>query len=215
MAAAPALTIRPGRNVWLFARTDRDAPTPATAAQTGAAYANRLLTGETILPVSSPRGPAGVQRYYLGAARPTDVTAHTARPALPEPALGPPATPNPPPWRWRQEDQPEPFAIQASKPWYVLVDFDWRGPVTDLATWPHRAVNFFGLPTERNTELDWLLLEARHLGPATRPDSDWSGDVIETVKEGAKDVADHALGLTQLALIVGAIVLFGGGRRRD
>jgi len=199
----PALTIRPGRNVWLFGRTDRDAPSVATAAQTGAAYANRLLTGETILPVSSPLGPDGVQRYYLGAARPVDVTASTTRPALPPPTEEAKAAGR---WLWRQEEQPEPYAVEATQPWYVVVDFDWRGPTTEVDVWPHRAVNFFGLPTERSTQLDWLLLEARHLGPATRPDGDWTGDVATVVKDGAKAAFDWS---TVALLALAAFYLSG------
>lgn len=205
-----ALTIRPGRNVWLFARTDRDGPSADTAAQTGAAFANRVLTGETLLPISSPGGPpGGVQRYYLGHARPLDVVALQERPPLPAP---PPETTTALAlsWRWRHEEQPRPFAIKADVPWYVVVDFDWRGPVTEIDPWPTRAVGPLGIPVERDTELDWLLLEARFLGPATRPDGTWTGDVLKQAKSTAESAAGWG---TMLAVLALAYVMGGFDRR--
>lgn len=165
------LAIKPGRNVWVLGRTDRDAPSAADAQQTAGAWLSRLFGEPTLPPGQDIEG--GATRYSLGSARPLDVSASQTRPALPAGKQT---------WTW-EADQPEPLALNAERPWYVLADFDWRGPTRRLEEWPRRAVNQWGIPTDDPQALDWLLLEARWIGEPTRRDSTWTGDVVPTLPQ--------------------------------
>jgi len=168
------LAIRPGRNIWVLGRTDRDAPDTASAIETAAALLARVLSpqeGNTFAPgVGVPGGPDGAVRYCFGPARPCDLNASQTRPMLP---------PSQEHWTF-EADQPDALALNAEHPWYVLADFDWRGPTRVFEEWPQRAIDPFGIPIDLPHSLDWLLLEARTFGPATRPDrcSTW-GDAFK------------------------------------
>lgn len=160
-------TLGPGHHLWIWARTDRDAPTPDGVLDSAAALMARILDQRPgIMPGSSgallsERRPDGVQRYALGAARPVDVSRLDQRP---------PPLPAATAIRVSAEDQDRPFAVKATRPIFVAVDFDWRGPVLQLAEWPRRKVNVFGFPVDDPMSLDWLLLDAYALGEAERED---------------------------------------------
>jgi hypothetical protein len=196
--AKPAVEIRPGRNVWLFARTDRDAPSPTEVSTSAVALMSRILPDVVpgIVPFTAPGAPDGTDRYYLGAARPLDVTVSTIPARVPGGLA-----------RWRREDQEQAFAIKAEVPWYALVDFDWRGPTVKFEQWPRRKTNMFGFGVDEPLELDWLLLYAAHMGEATRKDSTWTDETVDRSK-------NIMLGAGVTVLIVAAAYFLGGGRRR-
>lgn len=194
-----AVSILPGRNVWLLARTDRDGPSPDTAILTAAAWLNRLFpdTGLPAPPPASPKGPAGASRYYLGKARPVDISASQTRPTLPKGLRG-----------WSVADLPPEYGVDAVKPWYVLVDFDWRGQPFDLDVWPVRTVGTFGwVSSDPTLKADWLLLDARHVSETpSRQDGDWTGDAGKTVQDALPSVG--------LLALLGLWLYFGGGSSR-
>lgn len=177
------LAIKPGRNVWLLGRTDRDAPDAADVEQTAAAWLSRVFH-ETLELQIGQKLPEGGTRFYTGAARPLDVHAVRPESAMDRPAL-PTGTD-----AWRFElDQPDDLALNAEKPWYVVADFDWRGPTLIVADWPRRVVNQWGVPTDDDQQLDWLLLSAHALGSATRPDSSASKDILPGLGSGFSGIA--------------------------
>ena len=162
----PAVSILPGRNVWLLGRTDRDAPSTDSAVLTAAAWLNRLFdTGLPAPPPPFPDAPPGVSRYNLGAARPVDLRASQgSRPSLPAGDRV-----------WSVADLPPEYGVRAQNVWWVIADFDWRGPTADFARWPIRTVGTFGWASDEPTlQADWLLLEARHVSPPTRADASWT-----------------------------------------
>jgi hypothetical protein len=170
---AGSLIIKPGRNLWLLARTDRDAASNDEVRLTCAAFLTRVLPGAAgPVPPASPGGPSDASRYFLGAARPIDISASQDRIRVPKGIE-----------TWTREEQPELYAVNAERPWYVLADFDWRGQTTPLPRWPTRVVNDFGVATTDPQHLDWLLLYAAHMGPASRPDGSWSGAVVDKATE--------------------------------
>jgi hypothetical protein len=190
----------PGRNAWLLARTDRDSVTAAEAIQTGGAVLKRFLGNASPLGsrsifevVQSPKGPSDVGRFVIGAARPVLVTASQGdRPFLETGDLV-----------GRVEECAAVRSVAATNPWWVVVNFDWRGPETKIA-WPHRAVNALGFESDDPFARDWLLLEARHIGAAVEPDTTLGGEVAAEAGEAVEKVAAAALG-------VGKVVLFGAG----
>jgi len=175
------LEVRPGRNVWVLGRTDRDGPSQSDAQETAGAWLARIWSVGFLPPGQTL--PDGSTRYYLDAARPIDVLASQTRPALPEGQQA---------WHF-ETDQPDALALRAENPWYVLVDFDWRGPTKAFADWPKRSVNQFGFPSDDPAALDWLLLEARYVGKATRTDSTWREDVKPGIELGIGGLAALAL----------------------
>lgn len=180
------MLVSPGRHVWIWARTDRDAPTARDVQDTAAALMARFL-GTTINGLSVALDN-GARRYSLGAARPLDVRQLPGRPRAIEGAT-----------REKFEDQEEgPFAVKATRVFFVGVDFDWRGPNLELDEWPRRKVNFFGIPVDEPMELDWLLLDAYSLGEASRPDIT-PGDII---REQLPTTGQLGVG----ALVVAAVV---------
>lgn len=197
------LEIRPGRNVWVFGRTDKDAPSSnaviLNACQLMAHVLPDVLPG--FAPFPSPRGPAEGSRYYLGAARPLDISATQVRPARPRGLAN---------WDWI----PGEFALAAERPWFATCDFDWRGPTFTVDPWPHRKTNFLGLEINDPLALDWLLLHAAHMGPATRTDSDFTGDVFQSTKDVAQDAAGAAAGIGLGLAALAVIVYFGTHGRK-
>jgi len=194
------VTIKAGRNAWLFARTDRDAVDRADAIQTGGALLKRVLGNASPLGsrsifevVQSPKGPADVGRFIIGAARPVLITAtQDDRPVLPLGDL-----------IGRHEDCEAFRNVVAKRVWWVSVEFDWRGPDT-VIDWPHRAVNVLGFESDDPLARDWLLVEARHIGAAVEPDTSLGGEVAEEAGEVAEAAAKAALG-------AGKLLLFGAG----
>lgn len=195
------LEIRPGRNVWVWARTDADAPSKDDVIRSCCSVMSRILPDVVpgVVPPPSPKGPPGGSRYFLGPARPLDITASQTRPAFPRGLA-----------QWDRNQLPELYSVQAQNPWWACCDFDWRGPTFPVDPWPRRKVNALGFPIDEPLRLDWLLMYAAHLGPATRPDSDWTGDVADTTVDVAQTAATAGLGLAALALLV---YLTAHGRR--
>lgn len=198
-----SVEIRTGRNVWIWARTDHDAPSVDQCIRSGASLMSRLLPDVVpgVVPPPSPKGPPDGSRYFMGAARPMDVRASQKRPPVP---LG---------QTWRSSDQQETFRVASQNTWFVSVDFDWRAPTYVLTEWPRRKVNILGFAVDDPLNLDWLLMTATHTGPATRPDGDLTDDVTSTVVDTAKSVtgASATIGLMLAAL---AVIVFVGGKRR-
>lgn len=203
--AQQGVTIKPGHNVWVLARTDRDAPSPEQARESAAGFLDYYLgDGGVITPFESPLGPDDVSRYYIGAARPIEFRASLQRPAI--------AGGN----RQVYTDQPGVFAIRATQPWYIVAEFDWRGPETTV-DWPHQAKAHSNvpLPDSDRVKLDWLLLESRHQSPQAKwPDSSVSsdygtaaGDVVKKVTNAGANILLAVGGVLLLALMV------QGGRR--
>lgn len=195
------LEVRTGRNVWIWARTDADAPTSDDVIRGAVSVMSRLLPDVVpgVVPPPSPKGPPEASRYFLGAARPLDVTASRKRPPVPAGTT------------WAAKDNGT-FRVAAQNPWFATVDFDWRGPTWTPAEWPRRKVNMLGFAIDDPLNLDWLLMTATHTGPATRPDGDWTGDVastaVDTAASAARAGATVGMGLALVALLV-----FAGSHR--
>jgi hypothetical protein len=191
------MIIEPGRNVWVWSRTDRDAPTAEQAMDSAASVMARTLRETpTLVSVSLP---GGAKRYALNAARPMDIAIAPERPS-----------PLPVPREMRQsvEDQPQAFAVRATNPLFVVVDFDWRGPRTTLDEWPRRAVDSFGFPVDRPMELDWLLLDSYWLGPALREDTT-SGDLL---RSHLPDPEQFGGGIGLIVIVGLGLLLFSKGK---
>lgn len=174
------LTVKPGQNVWLLARTNRDAPSSEDVAESTAAFLIRTLGAAS--PIAS-RGaletvasPKGERRYYIGAARPVEILSVSREPvAVPGDTYA------------RREDCPEPeLAYVAGKSsWFVLVAFDWRADST-VIPWPRRRVSWLGtVSTDDPSEpFDWLLLQASHVSPTPlHDDSSLAADVADEVTD--------------------------------
>lgn len=191
------MQIRPGRNIWVFARTDIDAPQAASVVFGACQLMASILPGVALpgfAPFPSPKYPdADTSRYYLGPARPLDIRATQERPPPPRGLES---------WNYT----PGTYAITGERPWYAICDFDWRGPTETIADWPRRKTNFLGFNVDDPLQLDWLLLHAAHMGAATRPDSDLIDDLTGKTKdvayEGASMAAGLGLGLAALAVVV-------------
>lgn len=204
------VTIARGRNVWLLLRTDRDGVDGDDAVQTGAAFLHRILNRaspfgqRSVLSVfESPRGPKHVGKYYIGAARPVDITAQQ----LPEGNVDPHEVqmgfregPVPPLLGHVRDCKPR-MAKVHGHPWLITASFDWRAPAVRI-NWPARKVGnlmfakgdpraekptiFFG-----SKGVDWLLVEARHLSAQpVAEDSSLVGDVIEEGRDLLAGAAD-------------------------
>jgi len=193
------VTIFPGRNVWLLARTDRDAPSYEDVIQTCAAYLSRVF-GERSPEEIISTAPG---RYIIGAARPVLIDAEqtaidaaaTFRPQIEGAVHG------------RYENCPEVYVVRADRTWWVMVGFDWRGPTTQRE-WPARSVNWLGIPsTGPGVDLDWLLVTAATSGAAKEPDTSWSQETGENVAETAKAVT-RSVGIPVGLLLVGAGVVY-------
>jgi hypothetical protein len=186
------LLIRPGRNLWLLARTDKDAPTPADVVDTAGAFLLRALgraspSGfDATEIIKDPEPPPGaLAAWYIGAARPALVVYVGQQ--YPQnfregQRLG------------RSMECDAVRLVQADRPWYLLVEFDWRGPET-WASWPASKVSSLGIRSQdtRRTDLDWLAVEAFYQGPAELPDSTLGEQVGDYVEEKA-DKAIEAVG---------------------
>ena len=192
----PSLTIAKGRNLWLLARTDRDAPDPGFALQSAGAFLAKVLgpaspLGERSLfeVVQSPDATDQTAKFFIGAARPVTVTEgqHLA---------GAPIA------SWNDCDQA--FAMRAQTPIVLTADFDWRAP-NALVPWPRRTVNSFGVAVDEPSNLDWLLLQANDAGQSNRPDGSLGGDVAGAVKQAASSAVNSAL--TLAAIVAGGLVI--------
>lgn len=221
--AQDKVTIRNGRNVWVLARTDRDSADLASVLQTAGGVLKRFLgqaspvgTRSVFEVLQSPQDTPHGARFVIGAARPVLVDAFQA--SSPEKAIAEqPALPA----EVRTDyfvDCPTFRTIEAERPWYVTVEFDWRGPPTSI-DWPRRKVNFLGMPVATDQGLDWLLLSAGHKGPAEESDTSLLDEVSDETAAVIKEAANVAKPiLVGLALIVGGgavvyLVSQYGGRR--
>lgn len=208
------LLVMPGRNLWILARTDRDAPTPEDVTNTAGAFLLRVLgyaspSGyDRTEIIQDPDPPAGsLAAWFIGAARPTLVTRVSQTypvNVVPEDArrLG------------RSIECQAVRLIKADRSWYVVVEFDWRGPQTFIS-WPASKVSALGIrsqDTRNATDLDWLVVEAWHRGAAKLPDSTLGHELGEYVEEKAEEIADAAKnlatsGVKTVAVVAGAALV--------
>jgi hypothetical protein len=199
------LTIRKGANVWLLARTNRDAPSPEDVVESTAAFLIKTLgfaspvgTRGVLETVVSPKG---VRRYYIGAARPVEISA-ADRPITDLPGVV----------YARRENCPEPELafVEGQSPWYVAVEFDWRGNDVEIP-WPRRRVNWLGVPSDSDPSrpFDWLLLQANFVGAeAKHEDSSLIEDVIDEVTDywrTAKKEVEKALDRNKTTLTIALV----------
>jgi hypothetical protein len=146
------VSVRPGPNAWLLARTDRDQAERVDAVISVGTFLNRVLNN------ASPAGLRGVfqtlhtsatgGRFVIGAARPLLVTASRTRPDPPEglKVLG------------ASTDSPLLLRVRALAPWYVSALFEWHGSAVKLP-WPRQFSAVLGSELSSDLDLDWLLLE--------------------------------------------------------
>lgn len=80
--------------------------------------------------------------------------------------------------------------VIATRPRFLVVGFDWRGPKTWIP-WPALHVSALGIRSRdtRRTDLDWLLIESWHRGPALLPDSSTAREYFEEAQEKARRAA--------------------------
>jgi len=179
--AACKLRIRPGANVWLLARTNDDSPTPEDVIETTAAYLVRTLGPASPLRTRSPfetvqsagvdPSTPGVRRFYIGAARPVEMTISQ------RPVTGLPGT-----VYATRADCPESWlgAVEGTHPWYIVVEFDWRASAT-VIPWPRTRSTWLELVGDEGPVFHWLLLEARHVSDEPQhTDSSLLGDVVSS-----------------------------------
>lgn len=204
------VTIKPGRNVWVLGRTDRDAADLAGVLQTAGGVLKRFLgqaspasTRGVFEVLQSPKDDPHGARYVIGAARPVLVDAFQAD--SPDTAIAQQPTI---PGEVRTDyfsDCPTFRTIQAARPWYVTVEFDWRAQPATI-DWPRRFVDFLGIPHDRVNGLDWLLLSAGHRGASEESDTALLDEVTDETKAVIKAAADVAK-----PILVGLALLAGGG----
>lgn len=208
--AQDKVEIKNGRNVWVLARTDRDSADLASVLQTAGGVLKRFLgqaspvaTRSVFEVLQSPQDSPHGARFVIGAARPVLVDAFQA--SSPERAIAEqPVIPA----EVRTDyfaDCPTFRTIQAQRPWYVTVEFDWRAPATAIA-WPRRLVNALGMPLPSDQGLDWLLLSAGHRGPAEESDT----SLLDEVSDETAEVIEKAANVAK-PILVGLALLLGGG----
>lgn len=205
------VTIKPGRNVWVLARTDRDGASLPDVLQTAGGVLKRFLgqaspvgTRSIFNQLQSPKDDPHGARFVIGAARPVLVDAFQA--TSPDTANQQQPTLAPEVRSDYFVDCPVFRTIAAERPWFVTVEFDWRAPTT-VADWPRRAVNFLGIPVDTDQGLDWLLLAAGHEGEAQEPDTSLSGEVLDEGVKVAKAIGKPLL-VTVGLLVGGATVVY-------
>lgn len=201
--AQDRLRIRPGRNVWVLARTDRDAANKESVLDTAGAVLKRFLgraspsgTRSIFEVLQSPKDDPHDARFVIGAARPVLVDAVQA--SSPTAALAEqPIIPRDERTDYFSEC-PTPRSVAAQRPWFVTVLFDWRAPTKTIA-WPRRSVDFLGIPQDTDHGNDWLLLSAGHQGDAQSADTDLLDEVTDetaaVIKRAAKAATPVLFGL--------------------
>lgn len=212
--AKDEVTIQPGRNLWVFARTDRDAASKDTVLKTTGAVLKRFLgrnsppgTRSIFETMRSPKDSGHDARFVIGAARPVLVDAFQAS----SPAAAVKEMPTIPRdvRTDRFEQCPVLRTVQAQRPWFVVVEFDWRGKRISIP-WPRRAVGALGIPFDTQNENDWLLLAAGFRGPPEEDEADvldeLTDDTVDQILEGAEKAAKT---VAPIALTLGLIA--GGG----
>lgn len=192
-----------GRNAWLIVRTDRDGASESEVLQSAVAFLQQVL-GEPLSPfevVTLPGSTDQVAYASLGKARPVVVTAergdksgfHNGA-ALPGQLMG-----------RGQDCDPLPH-VKATRPWWVRVGFDWRGS-DEWRDWPMLRVSGIGMRSWGEPEgNDWLLVEARFVGPETGEDVQWLAQQVQGVKGIASDAVAPLLklGSTVVWVVAGA-----------
>lgn len=215
------LLVKPGRNLWIIARTDKDAASAGDVITTAGAFLLRVLgyaspsgydRTEIIQDPAPP--PGALAAWYIGAARPALVVRVTRTypvDASDGSRLG------------RSIECDAVRFIDADQPWYVVVEFDWRGPLTWIS-WPASKVSALGIRSSdtRRTDLDWLVVESWFLGAARLPDStlggeivDFAGEKVEAAADKIKEIATSgAKSLAVVAAVTVAVLLAFGYARR-
>jgi hypothetical protein len=199
--ADPTLRLVPGRQQWLIARTDRDGASAAEVADMVAGFLQftfRDVQGDQ--PGSSPEEvfPTGNHTWRVSAARPVILL---LTPSQTEPPVSGSIIA-------RREDLEELPLLNASRPWYLVVELWWRGPAASIP-WPALQVTWAGTRQRDYTEADWLLLRS-FVPPteATDPgDDSWSGATSAAIGEGLRVLKS---GLSTAALVVAGLFAMGG-----
>jgi hypothetical protein len=211
--ADPTLRLVPGRQQWLIARTDRDGASAAEVADMVAGFLQfvfRDITGGD-QPGSSPQElfPTGEHEWRVSAARPVRLL---LVPSQTEPPVSGAIVA-------RREDLAELPLLNASRPWYLVLEVWWRGPAA-VIPWPCLQVTWAGTRQRDYTEADWLLLRS-FVPPGEVPDpgdATWGATATEAIAEGAKAIkaglSTAALWVAGLAVIVGGILLVSRRRAR-
>lgn len=206
------LLVQPGRNLWICVRTDRDAPDPETVVDTAGAFLLRVLgraspNGFNMTDIlQDPAPPPGsIASWYIGAARPALVSLVSRQFPLQVSDGGARLG--------RSIECDAVRLVDADAPWYVVVEFDWRGPSTWIG-WPASKVNVLGVRSQdtRRTDLDWLVVEAWHFGGAKLPDSSLGSELGDYVEEKAGEVVDAvkkvaSVGSNVLLVVAGVVVV--------
>lgn len=209
------LTVHPGRNVWVLARTDLDGASKDDVLQTSANVMHHFLrpitpSGQTEvfehLIRITPRDPAAEGRFIIGAARPVEIAAVQGPADGTVPRMRLPA-------ECREHKLREQcdvlFTIAADRPWLVMAQFDWRGPLAQIP-WPKRRVNLLGFAVDSEDENQWVLLEACWLGEAQELDTTLADDIAaewsEDTRKALKKLADAS---KDVAVRIGQIAFFG------
>jgi len=212
--AQDQVTIQPGRNIWLLARTDRDAASKDTVLKTTGAVLKRFLgqnsppgTRSIFETMRSPQASGHDARFVIGAARPVLVDAFQA--SAPEKALEEMPTIPREERTDRFEQCPVLRTVAAQRPWFVLVEFDWRGKRISI-DWPRRAVGTFGIPFDSQNENDWLLLAAGFRGPPEEDETDLLDEVTDDTREKIVNAAGVAAKTLAPVLITLAVIAGGG-----
>lgn len=205
------MRIVPGLNSWRLMRTSSDGATAEELPQMAVAAMRWFLKpaqGVTakveLLPTGAdPEGePGAPEEWRIGLARPIHVLwVSRERKALPAgESLG-----GRDPSQWGAHELPVVATLKANAadPWYVGIEFWWRGAeVLDLP-YPALAVSSWGHRSRDMQGADWLLDGA--VAPAETPED--PGD--ETWGDRALSITGKA---TKRALReAGRVVLFGGG----
>lgn len=180
------LTIHSGRNTWLLARTDRDGATEEEVLQSAVAFMHEVI-GDPLKPyetIQLPDGRDDVATAIVGNARPMVLSAYRGdKSGIYDGRPLPGGTVR------RAQDCAEDYRVRATRPWWVRVAFDWRAS-DKVIRWPALEVNWWGYRSRgANPEADWILAEARYVGPEMADDRTWGGEMLKGASEAAEQAA--------------------------
>ena len=203
------LTVKRGSNLWVLARTDRDAPTESDVVDTTGAFLVKTLGA------ASPIGQRGAletiqlpgheREWAIGAARPVALLA-LGQPETQEQSAELLGYDTRGQLLGRYTDCPTLRTLAGQRPWLMALEFDWRAPDTRIP-WPRRKT-IAGVAVDDDTDLDWLLLGAAYQGVAKQPDTTL---VRETWREATKATTRAARSLSGPLRIAAASAGLGAG----